>query len=342
MLHEDQFQYRPEDIPHEQYLAKNRSFIGSDYSKEPNLLAKPIPEKSSNYFSSPSIAASFGNGRLGNQICNLASLYAIYKEFRIPCYVSKYSYRMLSSAFSLNGYNDSESNEFINVSNVLNLNGLSWVHITNLDLMQRRYEVISPYRYSWNLKIEPYVCDLKGALPYINILRKTYLSFLPKVKKKATSILKRIRKKMSKNVMLVSIHVRLTDISYHLSKLFKITTPPREYFERAMLYITQKSHKKVVFLAFSDDTKSAKEILLRGKLKNKIIFPIFDYKESSANIILALLANVEGSILTYSTFGLWGALLRETISNVVLPKEIIETDIGIYVSDANITGVEFI
>ena len=304
---------------------------------------KLLKENRSISFSNHSFVASFGNGRLGNQICNLASLYAIYKEFRIPCYVSQYSYHTLSSTFYLNTSFDHSPRKFITVRDVQNFTNLSWVYISNVDLMRRRHEVISPYKYSWNLKIEPYVCDIKGALPYINVLRKTYLKFLPEVKKRATHVLKRFRKQFSDNVMLVSIHIRLTDISYHLWKLFKILTPRKEYYERAMMYITKNTHKQVLFLAFSDDTKNAKKMLLRdNKLSNRILFPVFGDKDSSANIILALLAHVDGSILSYSTFGLWGALLRKTRSHIVFPKEIIETDIGMYVLDANITGVQFI
>ena len=104
----------------------------------------------------------------------------------------------------------------------------------------------------------------------------------------------------------------MTDISYHLWKLFKLSTPDKEYFKRAMLYVTNKSRKKVVFIAFSDDTKKAKDLLITDQNpKYKIIFPVFDDQKSFANIIIALLANVDGSVLTYSTFGLWGALLRK-------------------------------
>ena len=295
----------PSGLPNDQESAKKRKWMGSNNSQH-HLKVDPLVEisskKHSGYFPDNSYAASFGNGRLGNQICNLASLYAIYKDFHVPCYISQYSYRLMSSTFLLDTYNGNDSGEFINVRDTRNVSVLGWVYISNSDLMQRRNEVISPYKHSWNIKIEPYVCDVKGALPYIKELRSTYLKFLPKVEKKAFYILKRLKQNMPKDVLLVSIHIRLTDISYHLRKLFKISPPPREYFEKAMNYISRKTSKPVVFIAFSDDTKNAKELLLIDKKsRRKIIFPVFGDKVYLPGIVMAILSNVDGSILTYST-----------------------------------------
>ena len=73
----------------------------------------------------------------------------------------------MSSAFAFNEDSVSDFREFMNVIDARNISSLYWVHISNYDLMLRRNEVISPYKYSWKIKIEPYVCDVKGALPYI-------------------------------------------------------------------------------------------------------------------------------------------------------------------------------
>merc|ERR1719189_2237608 len=99
-------------------LPKKIKWMGSNNSQhhlEVDPLDKISSKKQSEYFPDDSYAASFGNGRLGNQICNLASLYAIYKDFHVPCYVSQYSYRVMSSTFLLDAYNGNASGEFINV-----------------------------------------------------------------------------------------------------------------------------------------------------------------------------------------------------------------------------------
>ena len=109
-------------------------------SLEVTSVDKLSKEKESKHFGNPSYAASFGNGRLGNQICNLASLYAIYKEFNIPCYVSQYSYRTMRSAFALNEGSGNDSRKFMNIIDSGKVSSLSWVYISNYDLMLRRNE----------------------------------------------------------------------------------------------------------------------------------------------------------------------------------------------------------
>ena len=100
--------------------------------------------------------------------------------------------------------------------------------------------------------------------------------------------------------------------------------------------------KFFIFFAFSDDTQKAKETLLTAaNEKFTIIFAVFEEKNSSSSTFLALLSLSQGSILTYSIFGLWGALLRNTTSDIILPIEIANTDIGTYVSSANISGIIF-
>ena len=135
----------------------------------------------------------------------------------------------------------------------------------------------------------------------------------------------------------------MTDIKDHLHKLFNLPMTSEEYFTRAMLHMQRKFGKNVIFIAFSDDTRKAKETLLTARNeKFTIIFPIFEEQNSSSSTVLALLSLSEGSILTYSTFGLWGALLRKDIEDTILPVGIVNTDIGTYVSGANISGVTFL
>ena len=43
--------------------------------------------------------ASFGNGRLGNQMCNFASQYSLFREFGMPSYLTEYSFDLLKNTF---------------------------------------------------------------------------------------------------------------------------------------------------------------------------------------------------------------------------------------------------
>ena len=51
--------------------------------------------------SQSSVLANFGNGRLGNQMCNFASQYALHKEYEVLSYFSKSSLNILKDAFQL-------------------------------------------------------------------------------------------------------------------------------------------------------------------------------------------------------------------------------------------------
>ena len=59
------------------------------------------------------------------------------------------------------------------------------------------------------------------------------------------------------------------------------------------------------------------------------------------SVVMAMLSLSEGSILTYGTFGLWGALLRRNLNIIIAPKEFLNTKIGFYLSTANIKGVTY-
>ena len=49
----------------------------------------------------PSIAASFGDGRTANQLCNFASGYALWREYGILNYLDENQLNLLRSTFEL-------------------------------------------------------------------------------------------------------------------------------------------------------------------------------------------------------------------------------------------------
>ena len=129
----------------------------------------------------------------------------------------------------------------------------------------------------------------------------------------------------------------MTDIEHHLSKLFGLSMASKEYFTRAMSRMTEKFGSNIKFLAFSDDIQKAQTMLHSKENEHfDLEFPLVDGSSPTTRITLALLSLCEGSILTYSTFGLWGALLRKNQRNIIMPKEIKRTDIGKYVSNSDL------
>ena len=212
-----------------------------------------------------------------------------------------------------------------------------------MDLMFRRIEIMATYRYSWFLKLEPYVCDVKGFLPYIRELQSTILTFKPTILRNAKQIMRKLRGNRYKGATVISIHIRMTDIKMHLHTVFQVPMATKDYFTRAMIEMKRNYGENIIFIAFSDNTRKAKELLMTVENKSfDIIFPIFDDKNSSQSTVLALLSLAEAAILTYSTFGLWGALLGTSKRSILLPKETVKTDIGYYVFNSNISNALFV
>ena len=49
----------------------------------------------------PSIAASFGDGRTANQLCNFATGYALWKQYGFLNFLDEHQYELLSKTFDL-------------------------------------------------------------------------------------------------------------------------------------------------------------------------------------------------------------------------------------------------
>ena len=126
------------------------------------------------------------------------------------------------------------------------------------------------------------------------------------------------------------MHIRLTDFAEHLKSHYNESISiPNKYFTRAMRYCTNK-YEHVLFYAVSDDIKTAKEKLLVEENKRfDIVFP-GDGSTSSPAIDIALLSFADHSIISFGTFGMWGALLAgrgETIMSPYFRKTVVGSQI---------------
>ena len=71
--------------------------------------------------------------------------------------------------------------------------------------------------------------------------------------------------------------------------------------------------------------------------KNNPIFPQYQVFFSNLVTDLALLSLADHSILTYGTYGMWGALLAKG-GETLMSKEFMKTDIGSQIAAANLTN----
>merc|ERR1719270_1206981 len=103
-----------------------------------------------------------------------------------------------------------------------------------------------------------------------------------------------------------------------------------------------KFGQKVVFAVVSDDMIMARKFFpTKVQSQFNIIFPSFGASSRASSVTLALLSLADHSILTYSTFGLWGSFLRKSKGEIIMPQEINKTDTGYYASIAHIPGLKF-
>ena len=144
------------------------------------------------------------------------------------------------------------------------------------------------------IRLETYVCDIKGFVPYLGELQTKIFRFKPNDLNRATMIVGKIKSmaKPKKKSVFVSIHIRLQNMGKHLTN-FSVSLATSTYFTNAMKYMTEKYGSNTVFAVFSDDIGSSRKLLHEPNDPNEfnIIFPSFrmnSYRTSS--ITLALLS----------------------------------------------------
>ena len=315
-----------------------------DYSLRKKRRKKNMGTKKQNFIPTwpalYSVSANFGLGRIGNQLCNIATAYGLFKEYNVTTYLSHHSYNLLKNTFMLPNVISRKGSEFYKQIKLkhLDMNRLSWVYIKNGDLIFKREEILNIYKYSWFLKLDPNVCDFKGFLPFLDDLRKSLLQFNPHVLRDANEVIKNVRLGSgNKNIVVISIHIRMTDMMAHLEKTFGLSPPSESYFTRAMMHFEKKFGRNLAFVALSDDVSKAKHMLLTENNKRfNIVFPDLKNKASTS---LALLSLVQGSIITFGTFGLWGALLGGNDCELIMPKDFVHTDVGFHLSSSGLKNM---
>lgn len=104
------------------------------------------------------------------------------------------------------------------------------------------------------------------------------------------------------NVTFVGVHVRRGDYKKGWLEAFEGVPVNMEYFQKAFQYF-RKKYNNVIFIAVSDDRTWCSE-----KLSKELTVHVPEEAPSAAHD-LAILANCNHTVITYGTFGFWGAYL---------------------------------
>ena len=103
-------------------------------------------------------------------------------------------------------------------------------------LMHERQKVEN-LKFNHYLKLDMYVMDVKGYYPYLHELTNNILKFKPEHLQAANKILNELNPNQT---IMISIHVRLTDIERQLKKLYSLEYTSDDYFKRAMDYFHER------------------------------------------------------------------------------------------------------
>eukprot|EP00062_Callorhinchus_milii_P015963 gi/632966773/ref/XP_007899607.1/ PREDICTED: galactoside 2-alpha-L-fucosyltransferase 2-like [Callorhinchus milii] len=244
-------------------------------------------------------------GRLGNQMGEYATLYALAKLNGKQAYIPQAMANYLSPIFRINLPTLHESMR----------NKVHWKNYHLNDWMEQRYCYV-PGDY---VKLTGYPCSWT----FYHHIREEILrefTFHDYIIKEANKFLRSISKGKA-NVTYVAVHVRRGDYVRIMSKTWKLgVVADKGYLEKAMSYF-RKKYSNVVFVVTSEGMDWCKDNI--DASKGDVHFS-GDEQSSSPARDFSLLAHCNHTIMTIGTFGIWAAYLAggETIylSNFTLPE----------------------
>ncbi|XP_050783687.1 galactoside alpha-(1,2)-fucosyltransferase 2-like [Gopherus flavomarginatus] len=242
-------------------------------------------------------------GRLGNQMGEYATLYALAKMNRRQAYILPEMHQQLAPLFRIT----------LPVLSRFMASRIPWKDYELHDWMTEEYRHIEG-KYVW---LTGYPCSWT----FYHHLRQEILqefSFHDHVKEEANRYLAGLRGQR-RNVTYVGVHVRRGDYVRVMTKKWKGVVADKAYLEKAMGYFRAK-YQEPVFVVTSNGMEWCRENI---DISRGDVYFSGDGKESSPGRDFALLAHCNHTIMTIGTFGIWASYLAggETVylANYTLP-----------------------
>uniref|UniRef100_A0A8D0GEM6 L-Fucosyltransferase n=1 Tax=Sphenodon punctatus TaxID=8508 RepID=A0A8D0GEM6_SPHPU len=242
-------------------------------------------------------------GRLGNQMGEYATLYALAKLNGHQAYVLPAMHQYLSSLFRITL--PVISNEEAGKVRWRNYNLHDWMS-EEYRHIQGKYVRLTGYPCSWT---------------FYHHIRHEILqefTFHDRIKEEANRYLLGLHGS-HREPTYVGVHVRRGDYVWVMPNTWKGVVADKGYLEKAMRYFREK-YRDPIFVVTSNGMSWCKENIDASKGD---VFFAGDGRESSPGRDFALLAHCNHTIMTIGTFGIWAGYLAggETVylANYTLP-----------------------
>ncbi|KAL0270143.1 UNVERIFIED_CONTAM: hypothetical protein PYX00_007639 [Menopon gallinae] len=225
-------------------------------------------------------------GRLGNQMWEYASVWAVARRTGLDPYVPRCLRRVLDEVFA-----------------DLSVPGMGYIaHCP----VRWNDAVSSPEqwgRVNQSIVLPRFVVLPEVVLTWVNDIRHEF-RFRKKLIETADRILREAADDRP-NATFVGVHVRRTDYIYYLWKTRRAVVADEEFFAQAMNYFRSK-YRNTVFVVVSDDPVWCK-IHLSGV--DGDVFIASKAGVTGPGQDLATMSACNHSIIDYGSFGAWGAIL---------------------------------
>lgn len=300
-----------EEWNNSQSLDINEFLTQVEGPRSPLIYPKNIPElypecqrvNIAEYSPDPSLLVDFNNGRLGNQISSVASTICLAKEQGLRPLTTHKTSQHLSQYFS----NISTKVDILESKFCSPWSDLDFVNINKMK--GRSGQALLTPNYP-NL-VELYPKYLPTLLQIFTLKNEFLLD--------AWKIINETKEKSGiKQPTLVTIHIRRTDYTKGYVKMVGREIVTEDYFQRAIKYV-RETQNNPMFIIVSDDIPWC---------KNNIVGDNIFYSPNTDTVRgvgtdLALLSLAQVSVLSYGTFGQWGALLGvggDTRGPIIVPS----------------------
>jgi galactoside 2-L-fucosyltransferase 1/2 len=252
----------------------------SSLCSSPNVPLKPPPHNKIHCPQKPIVTVK-QLGRLGNQMYEYISVWAIAKKTGREPYVPSCMIREMGKIFQNLTVPPLSYLADCNIEKYPTYVQSDLIDYFNGSMLLPHYAQIPKY-------IAPLVSEIQQIFQFKEYLVDESQRFLHSASKGV------------KNITYVGVHVRRTDYNNHLKSLFNASMVKPDFFLRQMNVLRNK-YKPILFAVVSDDPEWC-ERELNGD-------DVVVMRNKSPAQDLAIMAACNHSIIDYGTYGMWGAIL---------------------------------